>query len=218
MIIGISGKIGSGKDTLAEMLMDRMRSHNFQVRKFAGKLKEMVAILTGCSISDLEDQDFKNKRLPALWTKYELLDFLRPTGIVYGSLAEAAKAPSSNSQHSYTIRESRMTYRELLQKLGTEGVRNVIHPNAWVNALIGENRGQNWIITDVRFPNEADAVKATGGVMIRIERPGGIVDNHPSETSLDNYPGFDFLVSNSGDLNYLSNQAKDIVSDLTIRL
>ena len=88
----------------------------------------------------------------------------------------------------------------MLQKLGTDAIRDGLHPDAWVNALMAEYRWQNWVITDCRFPNEAKAVKDNGGVVIRIERPGvGPVNSHPSETALDNWD-FDHKIMNGSDL------------------
>lgn len=219
MIIGISGKIGSGKDTLAEMLRDHfIRKRSFEVRKFASKLKEMVAVLTGCSVSDLESQDFKSSELPAIWKRYELMDFDKPKGIYFGSVEEFESANlQNNSIHQYSLRESNLRYRDVLQLLGTEGVRRVIHPNAWINALMGEYRGQNWIITDVRFPNEADAVRRMGGMVVRINRPGTEKsDQHESETALDGYK-FDHVVENDGDLASLMRKTKDLAREIILR-
>lgn len=214
MIVGISGKIGSGKDTLAEMLRDIMRDKNFEIRKYAAKLKEVVSILTGCGSSDLESQSFKSIELPEMWAKYRLLDFHRDTGVVYGSKIEAESCmPRSNSQHSYTLQREPMTYRSLLQILGTEAIRNNVHPNTWVNALFSGYHGQNWLITDVRFPNEADAIKAYGGIVVRVNRPGILQSNHPSETMLDDYQ-FDEIVINDGDLPALMRKAEDLSRDI----
>jgi hypothetical protein len=93
-----------------------------------------------------------------------------------------------------------MTVRDMLQKLGTDAIRDGLHPDAWVNALMADYRWQNWVITDCRFPNEAKAVRDNGGVVIRIERPGvGPVNSHPSETALDNWD-FDYKIMNGSDL------------------
>ena len=106
-----------------------------------------------------------------------------------------------------------MTVREFLQKLGTEAVRNNLHTNAWVNATFADYETtypvydkeralvippttKKWIITDVRFPNEAQAIKDRGGVLIRVNRPGIPVGEHPSEIALDDYYGWDFIVHN----------------------
>ena len=157
----------------------------------------MVCFLLGCSRSDLEDREFKEKELGEEW------DGLTP--------------------------------RKLLQLLGTEAGRHIIHPNIWVNALFAdyvcddcgqqecptdeEDTGQmihrsfpDWIITDVRFPNEAQAIKDRGGILIRINRPqyldNGLVirkDEHLSETALDDYDEFDYVINND------TNSVQDLV-------
>jgi len=98
-----------------------------------------------------------------------------------------------------------MSGREILQKLGTECVRDNIHPNFWVTRTmvhINMLEVPYVIIPDVRFPNEYDAVKNAGGVMIRVQgNPGEPADNHISETALDDHE-FDAYIYNTGD--YLS--------------
>lgn len=80
--------------------------------------------------------------------------------------------------------------RIFLQHLGV-AVRNHVDPAAWVNAVLRQVQpGGRYVITDVRFPNEAQAIKAAGGYVVRVSRPGnGPVNKHESETALD---GFDF--------------------------
>jgi hypothetical protein len=97
-----------------------------------------------------------------------------------------------------------MTVREFLQKLGTDALRDGLHPNTWVNALMSEYKPElNWIITDCRFINEANAVKKENGIIVRINRPGIVpVNNHSSETGLDGYE-FDHVIENYGNFNDL---------------
>jgi hypothetical protein len=106
-----------------------------------------------------------------------------------------------------------MTIRELLQKLGTDAVRCNVHENAWVNALFTNyKKSDNWIITDVRFANEADKIKKLGGVIIRITR-GKPVNSHISEIALDDYK-FDYEIMNTGsfdDLNKLVNYIVNLI-------
>ena len=85
----------------------------------------------------------------------------------------------------YRLKEERtiMTPRLLLQLLGTDCGRDIIHPSIWVNALFTDYRcpideranipdwESKWIVTDVRFENEAQAIKDRGGIIIRVERP-----------------------------------------------
>ena len=78
--------------------------------------------------------------------------------------------------------------RRLLQRVGTEAGRNILGEHVWVNLAarkIGDIEGPA-VITDCRFPNEVNAIKALGGFIIRIKRPGiGPVNDHPSETAID---------------------------------
>ena len=204
-LIGISGKMGSGKDTLS-IVMNYIADDNapdsigrwtqdvddfaYKNKKYSEKLKYMVCFLIGCNRSDLEDREFKEKELGEEW------DGLTP--------------------------------RKLLQLLGTEAGRQIIHPNIWVNALFADYEdnksdwlsgiNSNWIITDVRFPNEAQAIKDRGGILIRINRPqyldNGLVirkDEHLSETALDDYDGFDYVIENDTDsVQDLVNKVKEL--------
>lgn len=77
--------------------------------------------------------------------------------------------------------------RALLQVLGTEGVRQNIREDAWLLAANHEiGKHERVVITDVRFLNEAEFVRQSGGEVWRIERPGHGGDGHASETELDN--------------------------------
>ena len=73
-------------------------------------------------------------------------------------------------------------------------------------------RYPNWIITDMRFPNELKAVESKDGVTIRINRPQLIERDfeHFSETALDNH-NFDYVIDNSGSLADLENKVKEIL-------
>ena len=120
-----------------------------------------------------------------------------------------------------------MTVRDFLQKLGTDGLRNGLHPNTWVNALMADYVAEklcdckkecrcifkypNWIITDCRFPNEAYAIKNAGGIIIRIDRPGiTAINDHPSEVALDKWE-FNYRISNDGTINKLKNEVEKIL-------
>lgn len=63
------------------------------------------------------------------------------------------------------------TPREALQKVGTEAGRDIFHKNFWVFSL--ENRikfATDYVITDVRFPNEIDWIHKKGGIVIELKR------------------------------------------------
>jgi len=72
--------------------------------------------------------------------------------------------------------------RQLLQRLGTEGGRVALGEDVWVNTLFTQPHDARLVISDLRFENEAMAVKARGGCVIKVERPGiGPINNHASE-------------------------------------
>ena len=68
------------------------------------------------------------------------------------------------------------------------------------------------VITDVRYPNEAELVKKAGGIMIRVERETGLEDAHSSENLLDNFEGFDYRLNNNGTLFDLGEKVERIVA------
>lgn len=98
--------------------------------------------------------------------------------------------------------------RPLLQRFGTEVGRDMFGQDFWVNYAISRlEDGARVVFTDVRFPNEAEAVKALGGKVWRIERPGVEAANgHASEHALDSYR-FDVTLSNDSTYTHLYEAA-----------
>ena len=61
--------------------------------------------------------------------------------------------------------------RLALQLMGTEAGRDVFHPDLWVHTVMRRCRSViNYVIADVRFPNEINAIKNSGGFIIRVRR------------------------------------------------
>lgn len=200
-LIGISGKMESGKDAFAEII--RLLSsvpylsnqtiehllHNpnanigmteWRIKKFGGKLKEVASLLTGIPLYKFEDQEFKKTNLSKEW----------------------------NIWHPNQDRSEPMSVREMLQKLGTEAMREGLHANTWINATFANySPVSKWLVTDVRFPNEAAAIIEKGGLLVRINR-NSETDDHPSETALDNYD-FSIVIENTGTLSELIDKARE---------
>ena len=97
------------------------------------------------------------------------------------------------------------TLGELQQQVGTL-FRSQFSASVWVDSLFQEFDPQAsfWIVTDVRFPNEVQAIKERGGLVFRLEGdPGGARARstrdlqHPSETALDSYDQWDGVIDNS---------------------
>jgi hypothetical protein len=103
--------------------------------------------------------------------------------------------------------------RRLIQRLGTEAGRQTLWDSIWVDATMNQIvPGQNYVITDVRFPNEANAVKQAGGRVWRIERPGvGPANTHASEVSLDDWD-FDIVVANDVTIEEYHNKIRAVAN------
>ncbi len=249
-LIGISGKIDSGKDTVFEIIQKLCLTNNgpsWENKKFADKLKDIVCILLGCTREQLEDREFKEKVLGEEWNIVKLkLPFgteFKEINKIFNSIEEAHNYAIETGYTRYEAYVKALTPRLLLQLLGTECGRDIIHPNIWVNSLFADYKSErqtlggdgvwfttdkdyinfgerfispNWIITDVRFPNEAQAIKDRGGIVIRVNRPGygtsitDLASAHPSETALDGFE-FDYTINNDGDLEKLISLVRDIL-------
>lgn len=294
MIIGISGKKQSGKDTVAKIIqgfdiwkrnlalqteyplsnvfvrayvLNRVSIYvsYWQIKKFASTLKEIVSILTGFKVEDLEKEEIKNTNL---FLSYKLLNKKANTFEIFASMEDLVErlnylrtiylnTYSAEEVNDLFVQETiSVTPRLLLQTIGTDIVR-AINPNIWVNALMSEYKEKfinggignfhdprpnykslgypNWIITDMRFPNEAKAIKDKDGLVIRVNRPfycqgctiqrlvyqdcmdcaeyqmGIFQKEHESETALDGYEHFDYIIDNSNCIDCLIEQVKEIL-------
>lgn len=161
IIIGISGKKGSGKDTFATFLEDKLvTKYNLKVvhKAFADNLKKCCAILSGQFDWVFYDQDNKDKKAGLL----------------------------------------NITNRELMQKFGD--LTRQLDPDIWIKLALNldfKSEPDILIITDVRYKNEAKAIKDRGGILIRIKSNRSVEDCHISETDLDNYTDFDLEIINN---------------------
>lgn len=188
MLVGISGKIGSGKDALAGILQVEALSYNeyYSIKKYATKLKQIASILTGIEVKTWENREFKDQTLGHEWDEKSL------------------------SLLSDTVNVVPMTSRRFMQLLGTECTRLPLHPDVWDNALFADYRqGDNWIISDVRFPSNATYVKERGGMIVRINRKHNpyTASTHVSEMGLDSYE-HDYTFNNDGTLEDLKKEAQ----------
>lgn len=104
--------------------------------------------------------------------------------------------------------------RELAQTLGTEWGRNKVGKSFWVNEALSRwraNGSRPTVISDVRFDNEAQAIRDAGGIVIAIRRPTATaVVSHSSEGGID--PDFvDAYVNNFGTIADLCHMAEEAV-------
>ncbi len=109
------------------------------------------------------------------------------------------------------IPELGVSYRQLAQTLGTEWGRS-LDPQFWLRLAgahmdsLTEEGETHFVISDVRFANEAQWVRERGGQIWRIDRPGlEPVRAHPSEHAILGIQ-VDQVIDNSGDLDHLADR------------
>ena len=243
MLISVSGKIGSGKDLVGQIIQYYIdyRIHNLDlqtflehyeldgldsissipIKKWADKLKVITTLILNCTREQLEDREFKETPLGENWrvwygTNYKLKTNLNPNGRVTKLFLteEEALRLKTTTELVRDVETEVLTPRKILQLLGTECGREILHPNIWVNALMeGYDKEKkihdDWIITDTRFPNELQAVKDRGGITIHVTRPKGNhrSDLHASEVALEGEK-FDYYFVNDGSIEDLAEKVK----------
>jgi hypothetical protein len=108
------------------------------------------------------------------------------------------------------LKERSPDIRGLLQRFGTEVGREMFGEDFWVNyALDSIPDGGKAVIADVRYPNEANAIRALGGKVYRVERDGvGPANSHASESALDGYE-FDGTIHNQGTIEGLHGDVEN---------
>jgi hypothetical protein len=213
IILGISGKIGSGKDCLAELItknankvyaeeimglpsilsyaLQKIKPIRVHKKSFAYKLKQTVSLVSGHPMRLVKPNVFANK----------VYDY-------------------NQDDKNLMVESFGLTIGQMLQIVGTDCMRNHLHTNTWINALFSDvdkmKNNDIWLITDVRFKNEAKAIKDNNGLLIRINGdPLDIRKNstrdlkHQSETDLDKYTGFDMIIDNNGTLKDLEEIVHD---------
>ena len=179
MIIGISGKAGSGKDTAAKMLEVLYANPDISYEDFSNKKYNKFA--------DIQTMHFA--------------DILKETVQVLFGIGEWET--STQEGKKTTISWIGKTVRELLQEVG-QGLRDAVDPDLWVKALfVNTEECTNFIVADVRYPNELEAIKERDGILLRIDKNGAGAGNHSSETALDDYGEWDFHIGNNGSLEEL---------------
>lgn len=187
MIVGLIGHARSGKDTVANRLVT---DHGYARVAFADLLREVLLdadpYVDACVDNDYEVLPF---------TLSEVVDTLG-----------WEEAKSVNPE-----------VRRIMQNFG-QAIREV-EPNFWLRAgmrkaLEFEGRGTPVVISDVRYRNEALAIRSHGGVLVRVTRPGfDGANGHVSEHELDDFVA-DHTINNNGTLPSLIHAVDWLAHDL----
>jgi hypothetical protein len=180
VIIAISGKAGSGKDTVGDYLCD---TYGFQQDSLAAPIKRLVQDVFVLDKETVYDRELREQPL-ADWEGW--------------------------------------TVRKLLQYVGTEMFRKNISEDVWVKSLCRrmDGDGGDWVVTDVRFPNELSILKEVFGdqcLSISVVRPETGNDGAPSGMPGHESEAYDIegeiSIINEGTLGDLYSKVEQALSD-----
>ena len=216
-VILISGKLQSGKNSSADIIFNilneknKSNEHLFFAKDLKDACKEDFQLL----------KNYLNDFIGSIILKYT-------DDVNYGVLKELSKLRISDD--NFYENKTDMT-RLLLQLYGTEIFRNRVGKNYWVDKVVDkiiEAQKEYYILTDVRFPNEINhlenklngitSLRDYDVIKIRINRSDinrkSTIDEHPSETALDEYDGWDYVINTNGDLEELQNKTIKIIKEI----
>lgn len=210
MIIGVCGFIGSGKDTIADYLVN---FHEFRRESFANTLKDAVAQVFGWDRTMLEGRTAQarewREQVDPWWAERLGMPQLTPRWIL---------------QHWGT----NVLRQHFHDDIWIASVENKLRSST-----------DNIVISDCRFPNEIKSIKESGGIVVRVKRgdepewydaavsanrgPNGNetwalsieklkkLNVHASETSWVG-TNFDFVLYNNASIDDLYEQIREVIS------
>lgn len=190
-LIGLAGRKHSGKDTVCTIIGALVGPERVARVAFADALKIEVFdwLAAGMPGSDLPD---------VVYYASLDLDGLDPRPPCASELDKLMWVDRNKDQ-----------LRKLLQAWGTD-YRRKQDENYLIDRCrerIAQKASEGYqviVVTDCRFPNEADMVKGLGGDLVLVARPGlPNDDTHASETAMVGYDGYDYGIVNDGTIQQL---------------
>lgn len=233
MLLGIQSSTGaqSGKNTVADMLEGHLELAQYA---FAKPIKESVNSIFGW---DERHSDGVLKEIPVLVKVPSHHDWREVCGEFFkkcDSLMTVESLIQSGSNLQGALRHwleqkdnvhkslksvyavttefyMNVSPREMYQVFGTEMMRDCLSLSFWTDIAPTENV----IITDVRFPNEVEWLRANGGILIDVVRDNNtaVIASHSSESGTGAKP--DHIVTNNGSLADLSTEVSTLVEGIT---
>jgi hypothetical protein len=180
-LIGLTGKKGSGKDTIAI----KLKEHGYVQYAFADPLKKGIQQLYNLSDEQLYDETAKEIEDPRWGVTPRQLFQIIGTEIFQNIIHQYLDLKISPKQHWTFLFEE------------------------WYHKKLQENPNIKVVVSDIRFPHELECIKALGGKIIKIVRPefNHNLDKHSSETLIDQMPteNIDYLIENDSTINDLLN-------------
>ncbi len=210
LFIAWSGKKQVGKDTataFAEKMLIKA-GKTVGITAFAESLKDVAINVLGIDRRLVYgSNDDKETPTHVLWDGFPMETRLKYSNESFDERVFSGPRPMPRS--------GPMTVREVLQVMGTDIFRTMFENDVWANSPFRRDWSEYDVvfITDCRFPNEKRVTEERDGVIIRLERDTGFVDDHPSETALDDVE-FERTYQNEGSLEDLQDFVRTTLQEL----
>lgn len=190
-LLGVGGYAGSGKDTVAAHLVSK---YGWTRDAFADRLRKGLLALD--PIIDARISLGGN-----FWGLVRLSEIINEMGW-------------DKAKREYP------EIRKLQQRYGDEAGRQIHGKDCWVDALFYDHRDTEWlrypkplVIPDVRYPNEIEAIRNRGGLLLWVDRPGvGPVNSHASDNSVS-FKDFDYTVVNDTTIEAMNQKIDVLMKD-----
>lgn len=235
-IVGLTGKKGAGKDTIAALLC---KFFGFTRLAFADALYQEVATTFDVTVDFLGNRDTKETPLPQLALKnctdaqfVEVgLDLATSLLSHVPEQYHAMAAPYADEDGVFFLhklpsdiaRHIPLSPRVVMQLWGTEYRRVLFADSYWRDkvktAIVAGGPNGKFVVTDVRFPDEADLLKSMGGIIARVLRPALqkskqalTTEQHPSEIAMDGYEVARTVVNVEGQPDAMMAEAEALAS------
>lgn len=189
-VIALTGPKGSGKDTVAQLILELYPDYDVTMVAFADPIKKAVEHIfqlpiEGAELNNHQAYDkFKRSRL-----HFDL------PGIGMQAI---------DTRH--VVRELGMLMRSYDEKQFNEYVRSVVErQRAYPKSIV--------VVTDMRFDNEYMLLRSLNAKIVKIKRPSYHYDGHITERGFDDEL-VDKVLMNDGDLAYLRTRVKVVMDSL----
>jgi hypothetical protein len=174
-IIGLGHISRVGKDSLANFILDRAVTEGYSTR--------------------IRKQSFAWKLKQITHDLYAWAGMCSP---------EHYETKEGEKDRDIVLPELGKTPVQVWVDFGTKAVREQVYQETWTNYLLKSNQYCDaLIIPDVRFPNETQAIKDLGGMLVKVVRPGYGPRNTVADRALLGYDGWDLVVGRTGEMEEL---------------
>lgn len=191
-IIGLGHYSRTGKDSLADFMVAGLRERGLKGKKFsfAWKLKDIA---------------------------YQLYAW---AGVMPAKHYETPEGQKDRSKKLIKMASAKYpegpTVVDIWIDLGTPAIRDNVFDSTWVDYVLNtEHDCDVLIIPDVRFPNEVDAIRRSGGQVIQVTKEGVLPrEGSVADAALLTFDDWDYRVYNNGTLEDLEAEANSIAWDI----